>query len=196
MNKEKLEDLRTHHFSIGKNKGLGMILGLGGFGNQMKTSNMGEFYPKEISDAAKKEQRAQVNKMRQHNHEFRDLKQPMLNSSYNQSFNKEFSPSDLAQASSKEDLKKKVVDLRQTNLVLGQDPNKINSTSRASYVHHKDARPVNPDPNKWQLTSFSLGNQVNEPKTISQEYFVEHPPGQKSEEMARLKADLRSKDSH
>lgn len=159
----------------------------------MKTSNMGEYYTKEISDAAKKEQSAQVSKMRQHNHEFRDLKLPMFTSSYNQNYNRAFTPGELAQGSTKEDLQKKVVGLRQTNLVLGQDGDKINSTSRASYVAHRDAQPVNPDPNKWHKTSFSLGNQVNDSKTVSQEYYVEHPPGQKSEEMARLKADLRSK---
>jgi hypothetical protein len=114
--------------------------------------------------------------MIKHNHNFTEIEGKQYSSEYNKNFNKEMDPQFLKQGLSGEQLKQKVVDLRKSHVVLGEDVKKMQSVAMHDYVpkNTEGVKPAN-DNVAIRRTNFELG--VNQPEyaSMSSTYYVEHP---------------------
>ena len=80
------------------------------------------------------------NKLRKHNFELGDHAGKLANSTYDTTYVPH--PIDQLSSPNKEDLKKKVIELRNTNLILGSDPNYAASTMRTDYKKIENFEPT------------------------------------------------------
>lgn len=132
-------------------------------------------------------------KMRKHNFQLGNPSDNMANSTYdtayvpygNESFN----------APNTEELKKKVIALRNTNLVLGQDPNNDVSVMRADYQKISGFEPVKLNRAQLQKTHFTMGSENPELTSINRTFYKAHkhdPNSSNDKEKIALMEDLRS----
>ena len=133
-------------------------------------------YPKqEIPLNLKDEQDFQRNKMRQHHHNFEETKQKMMTTHYNTEYNKEYPKDALMQGISKEDLMKKVVELRNSHIIFGKENVPYRTVQHSSY-NQKPIDPFERVQNKEiTKTNFILGDYKPDYQTLNSQFFVEQP---------------------
>ena len=133
------------------------------------------FTKQEIPLNLKDEQDFQRNKMRRHHHNFEETKQKLMTTHYNQQYNKDYPKDALLQGSSKEELMKKVVELRNSHIVFGKEnvPYKtIQNCSYGAVPANNFERVQNKEITK---TNFILGDYRPDYQTLNQQFFVEQP---------------------
>lgn len=177
---ETMNDLRNHHFSLGD-------------WDPYKQSITHENYPeKPLPQNMKENKQRLTNKMRKHNFKIGDGKSSFPNTSYGRQF-KAIPPNAIEKGLSKEELKQKVINLRNTNMILGQDRPVQVSTMRDAYKKLQ-MEPIKLNRTALQKTHFSLGNDVNDMQSVNRmTYKAKWAPGHNNEEKEKLMADLRSK---
>jgi len=181
LNDEKKRDLRSSHFTLGNHN------------PTYATLNRAEFQEKYIPVGLhKREQEEQKNKMRKHNHDFTETHKKQFSSEYNNNFNKQIDPNSLKQALTSQELRQKVIDLRKSHVVLGEDYKPMQSVAQADYQSKQShfVAPANDNVN-IRRTNFQFGVTQDEYVSMSQQYFVAHPP-QKSNFQGALGQDLRA----
>lgn len=139
----------------------------------------------------KHEQEVQKTKMRKHNHDFTETHKKQFASEYHANYNKAQDPSSLRQALSAKELQQKVVDLRKSHVVLGEDFNAMRSIAQTDYQSKKGGlvKPAN-DNVAIRRTNFQLGNAGGDMASMYQQSFVPHT-AQRSESDGALMKDLR-----
>lgn len=181
LNEDKKRDLRSSHFVLGN------------YGTQFTTLNRENFQQKHVSIALQKqEQEEQKNKMRKHNHNFNETSKKQFSSEYNTKFNKAIDPENFKQGLTAEQLQQKVVDLRKSHVVLGEDYKPMQSIAQADYT----AKPITRigaanDNVAIRRTNFQLGQTPAQYSSVYQDNFVPHA-AQKSEFQGNLGTDLRA----
>ena len=132
--------------------------------------------------------------MRKHNFELGNSKVNQRSSTYNQAYQ----PSDpeiYNQGPSKAELKQKMLDLRNTHLVLGQDPKNMVTTMKNDFSKRENPNTMAKlDRVALQQSHFHLGNQVSDMESMNRMSYVTHKHGNEDieAEKERLMADLRS----
>ena len=141
----------------------------------------------------KQEQEEQKVKMRKHNHDFAETSKKQFSSEYNHNFNKQGDPASLKQALTSSELRQKVIDLRKSHVVLGEDYNPMRSIAQIDYQSKQSAAvaPANDNVN-IRKTNFQLGVAPNDFNSMYQQTYVPHP-AQQSNYQAALGQDLRGK---
>lgn len=123
----------------------------------------------------KNEQDFQRSKMRRHHHNFEETKQKMMTTHYNQEYNREYPRDALLQGISKEDLLKKVVELRNSHIVFGKENVPYKTVQSASY----NQKPINPfervQNKEITKTNFILGDHRPDYQTLNQQFYTEQP---------------------
>lgn len=178
---EKKKDLRTHHFSFGE------------MDPNMQSTMKTAFQGKEGTIISKENRQKQTNKMRRHNFKIGNGKNVLgTNSTYLQDYQERESKA--GPGMSKEDLKQRLIDLRNTNMILGQDKPTMVSTMR-EHFGSKEGDRVELDRKALQKTNFTLGDARADLQSINRAVYVAHPPQQQInlEEKQKLINDLRSK---
>jgi len=129
--------------------------------------------------------------MRKHNHNFTETDKKHFSSEYHANYNKLTDPTSLKQGLSPEELRQKVVDLRKSHVVLGEDFKPMRSIAQSDYVSKQShiLPPANDNVN-IRRTNFQLGNEQGDMASIYQSYYVKHPK-QKTESLGALGQDLR-----
>jgi len=181
LNEEKKRDLRASHFVLGNDQ------------NRYASLSHTNFPEKHIPIGLhKQEQEEQKNKMRKHNHDFTETHKKQFASEYHANYNKLNDPSCLKQALSARELQQKVVDLRKSHVVLGEDFNPMKSIAQIDYQSKKGGlvKPANDNVN-IRRTNFQLGNASNDMASMYQQSFVPHA-AQRSESQGALMKDLRA----
>lgn len=79
-------------------------------------------------------------KMRAHNHNFAESTNLVMTTHYNDQFNKDVDPSALKQAISTSQIKQKVIDLRNSHIVLGKDIIPMQTTQQIDYNAKPDSK--------------------------------------------------------
>lgn len=134
------------------------------------------------------------NKLRKHNFQVGDSAAKTAHSVYEAAYVAH--PIDQFNAPNSEELKKKVVELRNTNLVLGQDPAHNMSTMRADYSK-KEGGPIKLNRANLQKTHFLLGEEPMNLTSMNRTDFKAprtDPNMSRDDEKRALIADLRSRD--
>lgn len=165
---------------------------LGQYQPNYATLNHAEFQEKYIPVGLHKhEQEVQKNKMRKHNHDFTETHKKQFSSEYNANFNKQNDPNSLKQALTSQELRQKVIDLRKSHVVLGEDYKPMQSVAQADYQSKQGSyvAPANDNVN-IRRTNFKLGVTQDDYVSMNQQYYVAHPT-QKSEFQGALGQDLR-----
>ncbi len=193
LNEEKKRDLRASHFVLGEiSFCIKVITNSGNYQGNHGTSNRTDFQEKYIpAGLHKREQEEQKNKMRKHNHDFTETTKKHFSSEYNNNYNKEQDVSSLKQGLTPQELRQKVIDLRKSHVVLGEDYKPMQSLAQADY-QSKQAHilpPANDNVN-IRRTNFKLGNDQGDLASMYQSYYVKHPK-QKTESFEALGQDLR-----
>jgi len=181
LNEEKKRDLRASHFVLGNDQ------------PRYASLNHINFQEKHIPIGLHKhEQEVQKNKMRKHNHDFTETSKKHFASEYHANYNKLNDPASLKQALSARELQQKVVDLRKSHVVLGEDFNPMRSVAQIDYQSKKTGlvKPANDNVN-IRRTNFQLGTAPANFASMYQENFVPHP-STKSELQGGLMKDLRA----
>ena len=132
------------------------------------------------------------NKLRKHNFQIGDQGSKLANTVYDTTYVPH--PVDQLHAPNREELKKKVIELRNTNLVLGQDDPQGVSTMKDHY-NKKIAEPIKLDRAQLQKTHFQFGEDDPNLTSINRTYFKAHkydPNSGVEQEKQALIADLRS----
>jgi len=181
LNEDKKRDLRASHFVLGN------------YQPRYASLNQTNFQEKHIPVGLhKQEQEEQKNKMRKHNHDFTETSKKHFSSEYNTNFNKQNDPSSLRQALSAKELQQKVVDLRKSHVILGEDFNPMRSIAQIDYQSKQGGlvAPANDNVN-IRKTNFQLGVAPGEFASMYRDNYVAHPP-QKSEYQGALIQELRA----
>jgi len=181
VDEDKKRDLRASHFVLGNH------------GTQYASLNHANFQEKHIPmNLHKQEQEEQKNKMRKHNHDFTETHKKQFSSEYNHNYNKQGDPASLKQALTSSELRQKVIDLRKSHVVLGEDYNPMRSIAQIDYQSKQSASvaPANDNVN-IRKTNFQLGVAPNEFASMYQQAYVPHPT-QQSNYQAALGQDLRA----
>lgn len=186
LNEEKKQDLRTHHFNFGN-----LLLPFRRLEWSQGQRVKDEFPQKEV-DLDFRNGEVLKNKLRNDNFEIGDHSRKMANSVYDTTYVPH--PVDRFAAPNREELKKKVVELRNTNLVLGQDKNDVASTMKADYKKISNFQPTILNRAHLQKTHFELGTDQPNMTSINRTYFKAPKPdlsGTLENEKRELIADLR-----
>lgn len=130
---------------------------------EKKTDYKLNYDKKVIDPEIYKSRQEQINFLRKHNHEFGDVK-PYYNTMYGQSFNAPFDKQFLKQGKSKDEIQKQIVELRKTNLSIGNDPSKFQTEAQSEYQDHgyAKARLLKSD---LASTNYQLGTDDNDYST-------------------------------
>jgi len=181
LNEEKKRDLRSSHFTLGN------------YNPKYASLSHTDFPEKYIPYGIhKQEQEEQKQKMRKHNHDFTETRQKQFSSEYNNHFNKQHDPSMLKQGLTAQELMQKVVDLRKSHVILGEDFNPMQSIAQKDYQFKPGVVEKACNDNvAIRKTNFQLGVQGNDFGSVYSQYYVPHEP-QKSELQQALIADLRA----
>ena len=164
----------------------------GNYHTRHGTSNHADFQEKYIPYGLhKQEQEEQKNKMRKHNHDFTETNKKHFASEYNANYSKTADADSLKQGLTAQELRQKVVDLRKSHVVLGEDFKPMKSIAQTDYVSKQGhiLPPAN-DNVAIRRTNFQLGNEQGDMASIYQSYYVKHPK-QKTESLGALGQDLR-----
>jgi hypothetical protein len=132
------------------------------------------------------------NKLRKHNFEIGDTTSKLGNTVYDNTY----IPHPVGAAPNADELRQKVVELRKTNLVLGEDPNTAASTMKTHYQKIEGHEPIKLNRAQLQKTHFDIGNEPRQLNTINRTFYKahKHDPNSTTEmEKKVLMDDLRSK---
>ena len=132
------------------------------------------------------------NKLRKHNFEIGDENGKLANTVYDTTYVKH--PFDPNAAPNAEQLKKKVIELRNTNLLLGQDMANNVTTMKNDYRKIDNFEPTVLDRARLQKTHFHLGDDAPQLTSINRTYFKApkiDPTGSVEKEKKDLIDDLR-----
>merc|ERR1711935_446615 len=114
--------------------------------------------------------------MRKHNFELGNSQKHNRSSTYGDQF-KPMEKGQAFQGPSKEELKQKMLDLRETHLLLGQDPKNMVTTMKAAFQDRgqNEAGAVKLNRAKLQGSHFELGHLNNDLKSMNQiSYDYQH----------------------
>lgn len=147
-----------------------------GKANPTNVSHSRLAYPRlDIPTNLKDEQDLQRNKMRRHHHNFEETKQKMMTTHYNQEYNREYPKESLSPGISKEELGKKVVELRNSHIVFGKENVPYKTVQHSSF----NPKPLDPfvrvQNKEITKTNFILGDHRPDYQTLNQQFFVEQP---------------------
>lgn len=134
------------------------------------------------------------NKLRKHNFQIGEPDSKLANTIYETAYIAH--PVDKANMSNSEQLKKKVIELRNTNLVLGQDPSYNTTTMQADYQKVKNFEPSVLNRAQLHKTHFDMGGFEQDMTSINRTYYKAHkhdPANSVEQEKRELIADLRSR---
>lgn len=151
-------------------------------------------YTKKRVDLDLKNSEQLRNKLRKHNFQIGEPDAKLANTMYETAYIKH--PVDMANLPNSEQLKKKVVELRNTNLILGQDPSYNTTTMQADYQKVKNFEPSKLNRAQLQKTHFDLGGFEPDMTSMNRTYFKAHkydPTNSVENEKRELIADLRSR---
>jgi hypothetical protein len=150
---------------------------IGGYASNYNTTTHSIFQEKYNSIAKQREeQEAARAKMIKHNHQFAETQQKMYSSEYNKNFNKEYDAASLRQGLTAEQIRQKVVDLRKSHVILGEDHKPMQSVAMRDYkAKNSDYVPPANDNVAIRRTNFILGTNPTEYQTVTSSYYVEHP---------------------
>jgi len=130
--------------------------------------------------------------MRKHNHDFTETHKKQFNSEYHNNFNKQIDPSNLKQGLSAQELLQKVVDLRKSHVVLGEDFNPMQSIAQKDYQFRAGTIEKACNDNvAIRKTNFQLGVQGPDFNSMYSSYYVPHADS-RVELNKELIADLRA----
>ena len=132
------------------------------------------------------------NKLRKHNFAIGEKNGPTGSTMYDTTY----IPHPVGAAPNAEELKKKVVELRNTNLVLGQDANTGASTMKTDYQKVEGFVPTKLNRAQLQKTHFHVGDEPRQLNTINRTFFKAHkndPNNSLEAEKKALMDDLRSR---
>lgn len=183
MNDDKKRDLRSHHFNFG------------GWGPAHNTTSADTYTKKDLDCNLVSSKQDQVNKMRKHNFELGNSNKTYRTSAYGSSYQ----PVDkniLTGGPSKEQLKERMLELRETHLVLGQDPKQHQTTMKQAYTYDPNFQsgPVKLNRSALQGSHFDLGHANNDMQSMNRVSYQnpEHDNAASNEEKERLMRELRS----
>ncbi|KAL4505331.1 hypothetical protein ABPG72_002393 [Tetrahymena utriculariae] len=162
LEEEKRRDLRTHHFQLGS------------YGPTIKTSNNLVYNQKPLQKDLQHERDAQKAKMRAHHHNFAESTNIVMTTHYNDQYNKDVDPQALKQGIPAAELKQKVVDLRNSHIILGKEYLPMVTTQQNDYSQKPEAKreAVNP---LLQQSHFQLGNSGPDFKTTNNQFHDRQP---------------------
>lgn len=160
LNEDKKRDLRTHHFSFGKQ------------GQFHTTSSNLTYVTHDIPQNLRSLQDEQCKKMRTHHHTFKESTNDAVSSVYNSTFNKNFDPK--SYSVDRNETKLRLAELRNSNIVLGKNNIHMSSVSKGSYGPKEmpNIRKVDIDNSK---TNFDFGSQRPEFQTTNSMFHTEQP---------------------
>lgn len=133
------------------------------------------------------------NKLRKHNFALGDPSQKLANTVYETTYIPH--PADKFNMPNSEELKKKVIELRNTNLILGQDPSYNTTTMQADYQKINNFEPTKLNRAKLQKTHFDFGEDAPQMTSMNRTYYKAHkydPTMSVENEKRELIEDLRS----
>jgi len=184
MDDDKKRDLRAHHFDFG------------GWGPMHNTTSKDTYTQKNLDSNLVASKQEQVNKMRKHNFELGNSNKTYRTSAYGSSY-LPIDPNFNASGPSKEALKERMLELRETHLVLGQDPKQHQTTMKNAYTHNPNyqAGPKKLDRAALQGSHFDLGHLENDMQSMHRVSY-NNPKYENAEadaaEKKRLMHELRS----
>jgi len=182
LNEEKKRDLRSSHFTLGS------------WNPAYASLNHVNFPEKHIPmNLHKQEQEVQRSKMRKHNHDFTETQRKMFSSEYNNNFNKANDPNSLKQALTGQEIRQKVIDLRKSHVILGEDYRAMTSIAQGDYTSKQGSFvPPSNDNVNIRRTNFQLGVNKDDFASSYQESFIRHPLSQRANLHESLGKELRS----
>ena len=133
------------------------------------------------------------NKLRKHNFRLGDPDSKLANTVYETTYIPH--PVDKNAVPNSEELKKKVIELRNTNLILGQDVPYNTTTMQADYQKITGFEPSRLNRAHLQKTHFEFGEDKPQMTSMNRTYFKAHkydPTASVEQEKRELIADLRS----
>lgn len=187
LNEERKKELRSHQYDFGRH-----VMTLGNW-TGAKMSEFKDEYTKKHVDVDTKNSEQLKNKLRKHNFTITDPSYKLANTVYETTYTPH--PKETLNMPNSEELKKKVIELRNTNLVLGQDKPYNTTTMQADYQKITNFEPSRLDRAKLQKTHFELGNDPRQLTSINRTYFKAHkydPANSVEAEKRELMEDLRS----
>jgi len=189
LNEDQKRDLRTHHFEFGN-----LTVTFSGDWKGTKVSEFTDEYVKKHTDIDTANSDQLKNKLRKHNFKIGDSDGKLANSVYDTTYVKH--PFDPNAGPNAEELKKKVVELRNTNLVLGQDQPIDMTTMKDHYRKINDFEPTILNRAQLQKTHFQMGEDAPQMTSINRTYYKApkiDPSNSVEAEKRALIEDLRSK---
>ncbi|EGR34106.1 hypothetical protein IMG5_023840 [Ichthyophthirius multifiliis] len=138
---ETKNDLRSHHFNLGYSK------------DPEISDYKINYDPKQINLDVLKDKKEQINMLRKHNHDFGDNKD-YYSSIYNENFSKTYDPQYLKQGKSKQEILEQIIELRKTNLSMGNNNPQYTSEAMAEFNVKPSACRALMDQNLKKLISF------------------------------------------
>ncbi|KAL4462049.1 hypothetical protein ABPG74_000894 [Tetrahymena malaccensis] len=176
---ETKNDLRSHHFNLGH------------YNDKVLSDYKLNYDQKQIDPETLKDRKEQINFLRKHNHDFGD-KNNYHSSMYNENFNKSYDPQFLKQGKSKEEIMQQIVDLRKTNLVMGNNNPQFTSEAMSEFNNKPQAHRTQVDLG-LKKSHFKLGEDPNlyettTAKTYQGKQMFQHDP----EKIKALSKDLRA----
>jgi hypothetical protein len=131
--------------------------------------------------------------MIKHNHNFTETHGKNYSSQYNNTFNKPIDPESLHQGLTGEQLRQKVVELRKSHVVFGQDMQPMKTVAMKDYIaKNSNFIPPANDNVAIRRTNFVLGETEPTYKSVNAEYFTKQElPKDNYALFQALKTDLR-----
>ena len=131
--------------------------------------------PQEIPKNLKDDQENQKNKMRRHHHDFGETKQKLLSTHYNSEYNKPLHLDYLKQGQIKEDIMKRVAELRSSHIIFGKENLGYKTTQGQSFSEKPIDSFERKDNTSSMKSNFSLGNVRPDYQTMNQQFYIEQP---------------------
>jgi hypothetical protein len=189
LNEERKRELRSHQYNFGRAR----VTLLGNW-NGSKISEFADEFTTKRADLDHKNGEILKNKLRKHNFQLGEPAAKMANTTYDTAYVAH--PKDALNLPNNEELRKKVVELRNTNLILGQDPSYNTTTMQRDYQKIDNFEPTKLNRARLQKTHFEMGDFDPQMTSMNRTYFKAHkydPSGSVENEKRELIADLRSK---
>lgn len=179
---DKKKDLRSHHFEFG------------GWEPNMTTTSKIDYVAKQGQAPNMANRQKQTNKMRKHNFSIANGQEVRPQAStYLRHYQGEQGEGD-TRGMSKEELQQKLIELRNTHMVLGQDKPTNLSTMKRDYTKKKGDR-VELNRMALQKSHFDLGDTPQNLQSVNRMTYVAHQNQGPQNQMEKQKLidDLRSK---
>lgn len=170
-----------------------MILFLGYDKNEMETEAKNQYTKKKIDPSIYDDKTAMCNFLRRHNHDFGDHN-TYFNTVYDNQYNSiaNMPKEAFHQGKTKEEITKDIVNLRKSNIVLGNDSKNFLTSNKQDFRYITNTNGVKTIDPKLKETSYKLGTDPADFRTNYQNNFFSKP-FEKSDIKNELMKDLRCK---